>query len=259
MNSHWLTQQFGLHGRTALVTGSARGIGLAIAEALGQAGARVVINDLQASTCDDAVQALQARGIAARAAVFDVSDFAAVQAAGQALEEAGWPIDILVSNAGNQNRKALVEMSRQEWQLIQDVHVGGAFNCTRVFLPGMRSRGFGRVVMTASVSALSTMPLIGAYSTAKASLSALARAVAVEYGPSGVTANAIAPGFVKTEFTAGLQQREGFEDFLRQEVPQNRWATPDDIAPVVLFLVSPAAGYVNGQTLAIDGGLLAQM
>ena len=103
------------------------------------------------------------------------------------------------------------------------------------------------------------MPLIGAYSTAKASLSALTRAIAVEYGAQGVTANAVAPGFVKTEFTTGLQQREGFADFLRQEVPQNRWATPEDIAPVVLFLVSPAAGYVNGQTLAIDGGLLAQM
>ncbi len=259
MNASYLAQNFGLQGRTALVTGSARGIGLSIATALGHAGARVVINDLQAAACDETVQALKAQGITARAAPFDVSDFAAVQAAGDALDAADWSIDILVSNAGNQNRKALVDMSREEWQKIQDVHVGGAFNCTRVFLPGMNVRGFGRVVMTSSVSGLSTMPLIGAYSTAKASLSALTRAIAVEYGPKGITANAIAPGFVKTEFTAGLQQREGFEDFLRQEVPQNRWATPEDIAPVVLFLVSPAAGYVNGQTLAIDGGLLAQM
>ena len=259
MNTTYLAQHFGLQGRTALVTGSARGIGFSIAKALGRAGARVVINDLQAAACDQAVQALQEQGVVARAAAFDVSDFAAVQAAGTALDEAGWGIDILVSNAGNQNRKALVEMSRKEWQKIQDVHVGGAFNCTRVFLPGMSARGFGRVVMTSSVSGQSTMPLIGAYSTAKASLSALSRAIAVEYGPQGITANAIAPGFVKTEFTTGLQHREGFEEFLRQEVPQNRWATPEDIAPVVLFLVSPAAGYVNGQTLAIDGGLLAQM
>ena len=259
MNTAWLTQNFGLQGRTALVTGSARGIGLSIATALGHAGARVLINDLHHSACDEAVQTLQGQGIAARAAPFDVSDFAAVQSAGHALDAAGWPVDMLVSNAGNQNRKALVEMSREEWQQIQDVHVGGAFNCTRVFLPGMSARGFGRVVMTSSVSGCATMPLIGAYSTAKASLSALARAIAVEYGARGVTANAIAPGFVKTEFTAGLQQREGFEEFLRQEVPQNRWATPEDIAPVVLFLVSPAADYVNGQTLAIDGGLLAQM
>lgn len=103
------------------------------------------------------------------------------------------------------------------------------------------------------------MPLIGAYSTAKAALGAMARAIAIEYGANGITANAIAPGFVRTEFTVGLQQREGFEDFLKQKVPQGRWATPDDIAPVVLFLVSPAAGYVNGQTLAIDGGLLAKI
>lgn len=259
MDTDFLKQNFGLLGRTALVTGSARGIGLAIATALGHAGARVVINDLQASTCEETVSALQVQGIQARAAPFDVSDFAAVQAAGQRLDSEGWSIDILASNAGNQNRKALVEMSREEWQKIQDVHVGGAFNCTRVFLPGMQSRGFGRIVMTSSVSGQSTMPLIGAYSTAKASLSALARAIAVEYGPQGVTANAIAPGFVRTEFTTGLQHREGFDDFLRQEVPQNRWATPEDIAPVVLFLVSPAAAYVNGQTLAIDGGLLAQM
>jgi gluconate 5-dehydrogenase len=259
MNSTYLSQSFGLQGRTALVTGSARGIGLAIATALGHAGARVLINDLHPHAAVDAVNSLQALGIEARAACFDVADMTAVETAAQTLDTAGWSVDILVSNAGNQNRKALVEMNREEWQKIQDVHVGGAFNCSRVFLPGMCARGFGRIVMTSSVSGQSTMPLIGAYSTAKAALGAMARAIAVEYGARGITANAIAPGFVRTEFTAGLQQREGFEDFLRQEVPQARWATTEDIAPVVLFLVSPAAGYVNGQTLAIDGGLLAQM
>ncbi len=259
MNTRYLTQSFGLPGRTALVTGSARGIGLSIGLALGQAGARVVVNDLDPQAAGEAVLTLQGQGIEARAACFDVSDMAAVQAAAQALDATAWSVDILVSNAGNQNRKALVEMSRDEWQNIQDVHVGGAFNCSRVFLPGMCARGFGRVVFTSSVSGQSTMPLIAAYSTAKASLSAMARAIAVEYGTQGITANAIAPGFVRTDFTAGLQTRAGFEDFLRQEVPQARWATPADIAPVVLFLVSPAAGYVSGQTLAIDGGLLAQM
>lgn len=259
MDISYLSQSFGLQGRTALITGSARGIGLSIATALGRAGARVVINDLQAQAADAAVRALQALGIDARAACFDVADMAAVQAAAATLEAAAWPVDILVSNAGNQNRKALIDMRREEWQQIQDVHVGGAFNCSRTFLPGMCARGFGRIVLTSSVSGQSTMPLISAYSTAKAALSAMARAIAVEYGERGICANAIAPGFVRTEFTAGLQQREGFEAFMRQEVPMNRWATPEDIAPAVLFLVSPAAGFVNGQTLAIDGGLLAQM
>lgn len=254
-----LKRMFGLAGRTALVTGAARGIGLAIAQTLGAAGARVVLNDRDATACASAVRELQAAGIDARASAFDVSDANAVQAAADALDASGWSIDLLVSNAGNQNRKPLLEMRRAEWQQIQDVHVGGAFNLARSFLPGMRARGFGRVVLTSSVSAVATMPLIAAYSTAKAALAALARALAVEYGGDGITANAIAPGFVRTDFTAGLQQREGFEDFLRQSVPQARWATPEDIAPVVLFLLSPAAGYVNGQTLAIDGGLLAQM
>lgn len=102
------------------------------------------------------------------------------------------------------------------------------------------------------------MPNIAAYSTAKAAMAAMARAIAVEYGPHGVTANAIAPGFVRTEFTVGLQEREGFEHYLQESVPCGRWALPEDIAPVVLFLVSPAARFVNGQTLAIDGGLLAR-
>jgi gluconate 5-dehydrogenase len=259
MNPTYLAQSFGLQGRTALVTGSARGIGLAIATALGHAGARVLVNDIHAQAANDAVDQLQAQRIEARAICFDVADMASVQNAAHTLDATDWSVDILVSNAGNQNRKALVEMSRDEWQSIQDVHVGGAFNCSRVFLPGMCLRGFGRVILTSSVSGQSTMPLIGAYSTAKAALGAMARAIAVEYGAKGITANAIAPGFVRTEFTAGLQEREGFEDFLKQEVPLGQWATPNDIAPVVLFLVSPAAAYVNGQTLAIDGGLLAQM
>ena len=137
MNPTYLSQSFGLQGRTALVTGSARGIGLAIATALGHAGARVLINDLHPQAANDAVSRLEALGIKARAACFDVADMSAVETAAQALDTAGWSVDILVSNAGNQNRKALVEMSRAEWQKIQDVHVGGAFNCGGILLTGM--------------------------------------------------------------------------------------------------------------------------
>lgn len=253
----YLKQTFGLSQRTALITGGARGIGFAIAEAMARAGARVVINDIDEAACAEAVKTLSGAGLSARAAVFNVAQIDAVEAAFDHLAGDEWGVDILVSNAGNQNRKPLVEMSPAEWQALMDVHVNGAFNCTRTALPGMTSRGFGRIVITSSVSSFATMPNIAAYSTAKAALSALARAIAVEYGAFGITANAIAPGFVLTEFTSALQQRPDFGERIRTSVPSGRWATTEDIAPAVLFLASPAAGFINGQVVVIDGGMLA--
>lgn len=255
----YLLRQFGLLQRTALITGSARGIGLAVARAMGLAGARVVINDLSHAACEQAVAQLQAEGIEARAAAFDVARSAAVRDAQRLLASEDWHVDILFNNAGNQNRKALVEMRPEEWQQLLDVHVNGAFHCTQAFLTGMCSRGFGRIIMMSSVSAQASMAHIAAYSTAKGAIAAFTRAVAVEYGGYGVTANAIAPGFVRTDFTVGLQQRQGFEHFLRESVPSGRWAIPEDIAPAVLFLASPSASYINGQVLAIDGGMLASL
>ena len=259
MSNDYLANLFELTGKVALITGAARGIGFSIAQALGHAGAHVVISDLDEVACDQAVQALTIEKIQATGVAFDVSNPASVQSAKDALVNQGLAVDILVNNAGNQNRKALVEITLAEWQQIMNVHVNGAFNCTQAFLPDMLSKGFGRIVMMSSVSGQATMPLIAAYSTAKAAAASMARSIAVEYGAHGITANAIAPGFVKTEFTKGLQQREGFDAYLKGSVPAGRWALPQDIAPVVLFLVSPAANFVNGQVLAIDGGLLARM
>ncbi len=250
---------FGLSGRTALVTGAAGGLGRAIAQTVGRAGARVVVNDLDAAACDAAVADLAAAGITARAAVFDVSDAAHVDAAAQALQAAGWSVDLLVSNAGNQNRKALTAMAPEEWRRIQAVHVDGAFHVCRAFLPGMVERGQGTVVLMSSVAGQAVIPEISAYATAKGALAALTRAVAVEYGPRGITCNALAPGFVRTGFTTALQQREGFQQFIEQAVPVGRWAEPDDIAPLVLALAGKAGRFINGQVIAIDGGMLARM
>ena len=199
------------------------------------------------------------RSVVATSVCCDVSDYSSVQTAKSKLDQLGIQISVLVNNAGNQNRKALVDMSPDEWQQLMNVHVNGAFNCTQTFLPDMVKQGFGRIVMMSSVSGQATMPLIAAYSTAKAATASMARSIAVEYGMHGITANAIAPGFVKTDFTIGLQQRQGFDSYLQQSVPMGRWAIPEDIAPVVLFLVSPAGSFVNGQVIAIDGGLLARM
>ncbi|MCD0496014.1 SDR family oxidoreductase [Achromobacter sp. MY14] len=259
MKHDYLDQTFGLAGRVALVTGAARGLGYAIAEALGRAGARVVVNDLSQAACDTAVASLAAQGIAAHGVPFDVADAGAVADAVAQLENAGLAIDVLVSNAGNQNRKPVVEMTPAEWQALQNVHVNGAFHCARAVLPGMGKRGFGRIVLMSSVAGQATMPNIAAYATAKGAIAAFTRALAVECGASGVTCNALAPGFVRTDFTQGLQDNPQFQSFLSTSVPVGRWATPEDVAPAVVYLASKAASFVNGHVLAIDGGLLARM
>lgn len=259
MSVDFLSKRFGLHERVALVTGAARGLGYAIARHLGLAGATVVVNDLHADECKRAAQELAAEGVRAHACVFDVSDADAVSAAASSLREQGFHVDVLVSNAGNQNRKPLVEMAPTEWQAIQSVHVNGAFHCARAFLPGMVERGHGSLVLMSSVAGQAVMPNISAYATAKGAIAALTRAIAVEYGGKGITCNALAPGFVKTQFTAALQDNAQFQSFLSTAVPAGRWAEPDDIAPAVMFLAGSGARFINGQVLALDGGMLARM
>ncbi len=259
MANSYFEKTFGLQGRVACITGSAAGLGLAIATHLGQAGARIVVNDLDAQRCEDAVRTLTNAGIDARYAVFDVSQSEAVGQAIDSLAQQGWAPDILVSNAGNQNRKPVTEMTLGQWQSLFAVHVDGAFNCAHAVLPHMVKKGFGRIVLMSSVAGQACMPGIAAYASAKGAIAAFTRALAVEYGSAGITSNALAPGFVRTQFTRGLQEREGFDDFLQGAVPLGRWAEPDDIAPAVVYLASNAGAFVNGQVLAIDGGMLARM
>lgn len=259
MAATYLEETFGLSGQTALITGGASGLGYAMACSLGQAGARIVINDLHQDDCLRAVEQLSALKISACAAAFDVSDTSAVKAAIDELERKQWHISILMSNAGNQNRSPVVDQTPEAWQSILNVHVNGAFNCVQAVLPFMVERGHGRIIIMSSVAALACMPGIAAYATAKGALAAFTRAIAVEYGGKGITCNALAPGFVRTRFTAALQEREQFTDFLLDSVPLKRWGEPEDIAPAVIYLGSRAGSFINGHVLAIDGGLLAQM
>ena len=259
MTTTFPTGLSGLAGRTARVPGAGRALGRAIAQHLGAAGARVVINDLDKAACERTISQLREEGIQATASVFNVTDAPAVQAEVDRLEASGWAIDILVSNAGNQNRKSLTEMTIEEWKQIQAVHVDGAFNCCHAVLPFMVERRRGAVVLMSSVSAMATMPNIGAYATAKGALASVARAIPVEYGGHGITCNALAPGFVRTAFTSALQERAEFQTFLKQAVPAGRWAEPEDIAPLVVALAAKAGSFINGQVVALDGGLLARM
>lgn len=259
MAGNYLEQTFGLEGRTALITGGYGGLGDAIARALGRAGARVVINGRDAARCAQAVRTLGDSGIQALAAPFDVADEKAVAGAVAALQAQGVTVDTLVVNAGVQHRSPIVDMSLAQWQALMNVHVNGAFNCVRAFLPGMIEKGYGRILLMSSIAAQETMPNIAAYASAKGAISAFTRAVAVEYGGKGITANALAPGFVRTAFTRALQDNPEFQQFLTTAVPLGRWAEPEEIAPAVVFLASAGAAFINGQVLTIDGGMLARM
>lgn len=259
MIHEFLSGVFGLSGRTALVTGSCSGLGLAIAADLGRAGARVIVNSRHAEKCEETVRALGAQGVQALAAPFDVGDERGVTQACRRLSEEGIDIDVLVTSAGTQNRERVTDITIEQWQALMNVHVDGAFYCARAVLPGMVARGFGRIVLMSSVAGQAAMPGIAAYAAAKGAIAAFARALAVEYGGHGITANAIAPGFVRTGFTQALQDKPEFQNYLASAVPAGRWGETGEIAPSVVFLASAAGAFVNGHVLTIDGGLLAHL
>lgn len=251
------TKTFSLAGRTALVTGSARGIGWGIAQALAAAGAHVVINDLDETAVAGRAQELRTAGHKASHAAFDITDEAAVAAGIATIAAEAGPVDILVNNAGIQRRKYFHEFDYADWRAVIDTHVNGSFLVTRAVVPGMMERKFGRIVMIGSIAVQQPKQAISAYAAAKGALNSLVRALAHELGGYGITANAIAPGFTATEFTAPLQADEAFTSSMLARVPSNRWGEPSDIAPAVVYLASEAGAFVNGTTLTVDGGFLA--
>ncbi|WP_332694585.1 SDR family NAD(P)-dependent oxidoreductase [Bosea sp. (in: a-proteobacteria)] len=249
--------QFSLAGRVALVTGSARGIGWGIAQSVAAAGGHVVINDLDEATVAGRAQELRAAGLSASHAAFDITDEAAVEAAIARIAASVGPVDILVNNAGIQRRKLFHEFSYAEWRAVIDTHLNGAFLVTRAVVPGMMERRFGRIVMIGSIAVQQPKQAISAYAAAKGAVNSLVRALAAELGPHGITANAIAPGFIATEFTSALQADEAFTASMLTRVPSGRWGQPSDLAPAVVYLASSAGAFVNGSTLTVDGGFLA--
>lgn len=255
----YLENSFGLGGSVFLVTGGAGGIGFAAARAAARSGARVAINDLDPGRTERAVAELREEGLDAMAVPFSVTDPDAARAGVAAILERWGRIDSLFSNAGNQNRKPFLEYSPAEWESLWHTHVNGSFTVCQAVLPAMVAQGSGRIVLMSSVSAFGSRGTISAYATAKGGLAAMARALAVEYGPRGIACNAVAPGYVATGFTAAMQENEAFQRYIETDVPARRWGTPEDIAGVVVFLAGPAAGFINGQVIPVDGGLLATL
>lgn len=244
----------GLTGKVAIVTGSARGLGAATARRLAQEGASVVITDIAAELAQATAKALQDDGLAAHCIVGDITREADVQRlVDQTIEHFGG-VHILVNNAGAPRDKYLVKMSEDDWDFVMNVMLKGAFLAARAVMPHFIEQGWGRLINISSRAYLGN-PTQANYSAAKAGLIGMAKALSMEEGRYGITANCVAPGFMETEMVQALPTYETIKERAVAAQPIKRVGRPDDIADAVAFLASERAGFISGEVLHVTGGL----
>jgi 3-oxoacyl-[acyl-carrier protein] reductase len=242
-------------GKTAIVTGGSRGIGRAIVETLAQRGATVMIADRQTElAAATAAEVAAATGRDIGSLYVDVADHASARAlAEQALARFG-RLDILVNNAGLTRDMLLMRMDEADWDLVIDVNLKGAYNCSKAVLRQMMKQRYGRIVNLASVSGIAGQGGQTNYSASKAGLIGFTKALAREVGSRGITVNAVAPGFVPTALTNDLPAE--LKEASLKGIPLGRWGTPQEIAYAVAFLASDEAAYITGHVLSVDGGMV---
>jgi gluconate 5-dehydrogenase len=248
---------FDLSGRTALITGSSRGLGRAMAEGLARAGAGIIVNGTHAQRVQTAVDEMRAAGFTAEGAVFDVTDEAAVLRTFADLDARGVAVDILVNNAGIQLRKPMVDLSTAEWQRVIDTNLTSAFVIGREAGRRMVARKFGKIINIGSLTSDLARATVAPYTVSKGGIKMLTRAMAAEWAEHGVQANAIGPGYMLTDMNQALIDNPAFDAWVKGRAPAKRWGLPEELAGVAVFLASPAANYINGQILYVDGGFSA--
>ncbi len=249
---------FDLTGRTALVTGSSRGLGLAIAEGLAEAGATVVINGSDPVRLAETAAGLRAQGFTVHEAAFDVTDEDAVMAAFERLDAAGIAVDILFNNAGIQLRGKIVDQTAENWRKVIETNLTSAFLVGREAAKRMIARGRGgKVVNTGSLMSALGRATTAPYTAAKGGIKMLTQAMTAEWAEHNIQANAIGPGYMLTAMTQPLADDPKFDSWVKGRTPSRRWGTPDDLIGTAVFLASSASDYVNGQIIYVDGGMLA--
>ena len=247
---------FDLTGQVAVITGSSRGIGRAIAEAMAQAGARVVVSSRKQPACDAVVAAIQGMGGEALAVPCNVGDRAQLVALVDRTIDHWGRIDILVCNAAvNPYFGPMSKMPDDAYDRIMNTNVRSNFWLCNMAAPHMVQAGGGSIVIVSSIGGTHGSPSIAVYDMSKAADSSLARSLAVEWGPRGIRANCIAPGLIKTDFSRAFWQNEQLLAHVENGLPLRRIGLPEDMGGVAVFLASPAAAYLTGQTITVDGGI----
>jgi len=250
---------FDLTGRTALVTGASKGIGYALAAALGAAGARVVLNARDTTKLAQARQALQAQGLQADTAAFDVTDADAVDAGVAKIEADIGAIDILVNNAGMQHRGAFAEFPTEAWHRLTATNIDSVFFVGRAVAQRMIPRRRGKIINVCSVQSELGRPNIAPYAATKGAVKMLTKGMAIDLGKHGIQVNGLGPGYFKTELTQTLVDDAAFTAWLAGRTPAGRWGEVDELGGAAVFLASDASSFVTGHILYVDGGITASL
>ena len=254
-----MKELFGVEGRVILITGASRGIGFAMAEALADYGAHVILNSRDETALREKVRVLTERGSKASYQVFDVTDPEAGKNAIQTIVGEFGSLYGLVNNAGIQFRSPILDFSDEDFELVIRTNLTSCFSLSREAIRLMQDNGGGRIVNTVSMLGPQARPTVPAYIAAKEGLRALTRALAVEVGASGILVNAIAPGYIATELNTALLENQEFSEWVISKTPLGRWGQPHELGGGAVFLMSEAGSFVNGQILSIDGGMSIQV
>jgi gluconate 5-dehydrogenase len=249
---------FDLSGRTALITGSSRGIGFALARGLAEAGAKVIINSRQGEAVEAAIARLQALGLHAEGAAFDVADEAAVETAFAGFDAQDTRVDILINNAGIQHRQAMVDVSVADWHRVLNTNLTAAFLVGRAAARRMiaRQQG-GKIINIGSLASQAARATVAPYTVAKGGIKMLSKAMAAEWAQFGIQANSIGPGYILTDMNEALVNNPTFDAWVKASNPAQRWGNPEELVGTAIFLSSNASNYVNGQIIYVDGGWLS--
>lgn len=250
---------FSLVGKTALITGSGRGLGFVIARGLAKAGAMIILNGRDYTTLRKAADELTSEGLNASFTVFDVTNEEQIREKIDLIEKETGGIQILVNNAGIHDRKPLAEMPLEKWQNVIGINLTGAFLTTREVAKGMIQRKNGKVINICSLLSEVGRETTGNYSASKGGLKMLTRAMAVEWAKYNIQVNGIGPGYFMTDLTKPLLEDPEFDQWLKKRTPAGRWGKPDELVGTAVFLSSDASNFINGQIIYVDGGFLASV